>query len=143
MGEKIFLSISFLSKATVQAALIPGFALMLINTSSNTNSLIAAKFVNMCILLILISAPVGSMLMEILGKRLLTKDPPENEYIMSGGISKRDSINELNITINTNISLSNNKSQQHKVDQSSINEESNIPFIDERNGMKRTILSSV
>ncbi|KAL3283132.1 hypothetical protein HHI36_006288 [Cryptolaemus montrouzieri] len=83
MKEKVFVSLSWMSKATVQAALGP-VALGIVEESSNPNEndvAYAKKVLMVCVLSILLTAPTGAILISLSGPRLLTKtkfpDVPE------------------------------------------------------------------
>ncbi|KAK7867327.1 hypothetical protein R5R35_001106 [Gryllus longicercus] len=73
LKEKIFVALAWMSKATVQAALGP-VALDLVRPENNEQKTgYAEKVLVVCVLSIMITAPVGAILMTILGPRLLKK----------------------------------------------------------------------
>ncbi|XP_060518292.1 sodium/hydrogen exchanger 9B1 isoform X2 [Cylas formicarius] len=70
--EKVFIAFALMSKATVQAALAP-VALATISNESSVEHEYAEKILMICILSIMLSAPIGAIMITILGPRLLTK----------------------------------------------------------------------
>ncbi|XP_017786127.1 PREDICTED: mitochondrial sodium/hydrogen exchanger 9B2 isoform X2 [Nicrophorus vespilloides] len=73
LKEKIFVALSWMAKATVQAALGP-VALILVTESGNEKDKIYADTVLMiCVLSIMLTAPTGAILITLSGPRLLTK----------------------------------------------------------------------
>ncbi|CAD5222794.1 unnamed protein product [Bursaphelenchus xylophilus] len=69
--ERIFISICFFPKATVQAALAP----FIIQYATGNDDRDKSKFLfNTCVLSILATAPVGQLLIDLLGKYLLEKE---------------------------------------------------------------------
>ncbi|KAG5885182.1 hypothetical protein JTB14_000945 [Gonioctena quinquepunctata] len=71
LREKIFVSISCMSKASVQAALGP-VALGMV-TAHTTEYHYAEKILTTCVLSIILTAPTSAILMTLLGPRFLTK----------------------------------------------------------------------
>uniref|UniRef100_A0A1I7S9J9 Na_H_Exchanger domain-containing protein n=1 Tax=Bursaphelenchus xylophilus TaxID=6326 RepID=A0A1I7S9J9_BURXY len=69
--EKIFVSLCFLPKATVQAALAP---LMIRYAYANHDPEKMNFLFNTCVLSILITAPIGQLIIDLLGKYLLDKE---------------------------------------------------------------------
>lgn len=82
LKEKIFVALALMAKATVQAALGP-VALDEVATSTNEDEKEYADVVCMiCILSIIITAPIGAIVISLAGPKLLTKtqaaqSPPE------------------------------------------------------------------
>uniref|UniRef100_A0A914CJ89 Cation/H+ exchanger domain-containing protein n=1 Tax=Acrobeloides nanus TaxID=290746 RepID=A0A914CJ89_9BILA len=70
--ERCYISIAFLPKATVQAALVP----VIYNYCSNdyTCRPFAQDILQTCILSIIITAPVGQILLQVLSKCLLSRE---------------------------------------------------------------------
>ncbi|KAG5868114.1 hypothetical protein JTB14_002906 [Gonioctena quinquepunctata] len=94
LKEKIFVSLSCMSKATVQAALGP-VTLGLVTAQTKEYDY-AEKILNTCVLSIMITAPTSAILITLLGPRFLTKTTPckETEGWRS---SRRPSIRDISI----------------------------------------------
>ncbi|CAG9814942.1 unnamed protein product [Phaedon cochleariae] len=71
LKEKIFVAISWMSKATVQAALGPAVLGMVAAQSKEHEY--GDKILTTCVLSIMLTAPTGAILITLLGPRLLTK----------------------------------------------------------------------
>ncbi|CEF59258.1 GH07323p [Strongyloides ratti] len=71
MSEKVFTAFCFMPKATVQAALAPViYQFLLIDLDWNTH---AAFFISTCIIAIIITAPLGQIIIRLFGYLLLSK----------------------------------------------------------------------
>ncbi|CAD5216667.1 unnamed protein product [Bursaphelenchus okinawaensis] len=70
LKEKIFVSVCFFPKATVQAALAP---LVIQYTGDNDPEKMSFIF-NTCVLSILVTAPIGQLIIDVLGRYLLDKE---------------------------------------------------------------------
>ena len=82
--ERIFVALAWLPKATVQAALGPVALDTLRNSDSDTNSeqyemreKLGLKVLTIAVLVILITAPIGSVAITLAGPRLLNKQDTE------------------------------------------------------------------
>nr|CAD7586132.1 unnamed protein product [Timema genevievae] len=77
LKEKIFVALSWMSKASVQAALGP-VALNSVRSGSDEQKGYAEMVLMMCVLSILLTAPTGAILISLSGSRLLKKtlSPP-------------------------------------------------------------------
>lgn len=75
--ERLFVSISYLPKATVQAAI--GGGLLDLGNQAGSESIIAAGVIvlSVAVVAILFTAPLGAILMDVTYKKLLTKDEAE------------------------------------------------------------------
>lgn len=73
MKEKFFVSLSWMSKATVQAALGPVALKHLSNSSSDELKNYAYIVQTVSVLSILLTAPLGAILISVTGTKLLTK----------------------------------------------------------------------
>lgn len=73
LKEKIFVALSWMSKATVQAALGPVAMKHLTSESSKEERHYAEIVQTICVLSILLTAPLGAIIISISGTRLLTK----------------------------------------------------------------------
>uniref|UniRef100_A0A0N5BFL0 Na_H_Exchanger domain-containing protein n=1 Tax=Strongyloides papillosus TaxID=174720 RepID=A0A0N5BFL0_STREA len=144
--ERIFLSISLIPKATVQAALAPAFAFLLVTKRKNQSLLTKQSadiiILNICILSILITAPIGHMLMSLLSRKLLTQQKSEEEETKYEKEEEK-LLNIGNVGKNGNNSkiFSSQKrfqSQALSVIPESVSDE-NVPFIDERENEKTRI----
>lgn len=71
LKEKFFVALSWMAKATVQAALGPVILGIIGDNDPNTKH--ATNIVTICILSIMLTAPTGAILITITGPRLLTK----------------------------------------------------------------------
>ncbi|XP_050529093.1 sodium/hydrogen exchanger 9B2 isoform X2 [Daktulosphaira vitifoliae] len=95
--EKLFISLSWMAKASVQAALAPAVLEMAKEDGNLENVKFAQTIVMICILAILLTAPTGALLITLTGTRLLTKTknfPPKGQWRPGPRRSIRD------ITIN-------------------------------------------
>ncbi|XP_046737471.1 sodium/hydrogen exchanger 9B2 [Diprion similis] len=72
MKEKVFVSLSLMAKATVQAALGPT-ALEQVSAEDAERTEYGETVLMLCILSILITAPIGAIIITLAGPRLLTK----------------------------------------------------------------------
>ncbi|XP_043522279.1 sodium/hydrogen exchanger 9B2-like [Frieseomelitta varia] len=95
LKEKVFIALSWMAKATVQAALAPT-ALDKVNPNDPEQVYYAEIVVTMCVLSILLTAPTGAILITLSGPKLLTKtttpaSPPE------GWKARRPSIRDISI----------------------------------------------
>ena len=95
LKEKVFIALSWMAKATVQAALAPT-ALDKVNPNDPEQVYYAETVVTMCVLSILLTAPTGAILITLSGPKLLTKtttpaSPPE------GWKARRPSIRDISI----------------------------------------------
>ena len=102
--ERIFISLSWLPKATVQAALC-SFPLIVIKDVMDETDELFSKYVewgnqilSTSILSIIMTAPLGLLAIEHLGPRLLSKDDlvPLNLGKTDPSIIKRNASNEIN-----------------------------------------------
>ncbi|XP_077286076.1 putative SLC9B1-like protein SLC9B1P1 isoform X2 [Arctopsyche grandis] len=76
MKEKIFIGLSWMAKATVQAALGPLAIDSVRETNGSEEAMNYANIVLMiCILSIILTAPLGAILISLTGPRLLSKSP--------------------------------------------------------------------
>ncbi|KAJ6649754.1 Sodium/hydrogen exchanger 9B2 [Pseudolycoriella hygida] len=78
LKEKVFVAMSWMAKATVQAALGP---VCLKRLSENPNATpedvrLAETVLMICVLSIVVTAPIGAILISVTGTRLLTKTKP-------------------------------------------------------------------
>lgn len=71
LKEKVFVAISWMSKATVQAALGP--VLLGMVAAGSKEHEYAQKILTICVLSIMLTAPLGGILITVLGPILLTK----------------------------------------------------------------------
>ncbi|VDK68815.1 unnamed protein product [Anisakis simplex] len=67
-SEQIFVSLAFISKATVQAALVPQLVQLTAGTQYSTQS---AIILDTCVFAILITAPFGQLILRVLGPKTL------------------------------------------------------------------------
>lgn len=71
LSEKVFTSFCFMPKATVQAALAPViYQFLLLDMDWNTH---ATFFISTCIIAIIITAPLGQIIIRLFGYLLLSK----------------------------------------------------------------------
>ncbi|XP_025405058.1 sodium/hydrogen exchanger 9B1 isoform X2 [Sipha flava] len=75
--EKLFISLSWMAKASVQAALGPA-VLEASSGHSEVNVGHAQMIVTLCIISILLTAPAGAIIVSLLGPKLLTKAKPNS-----------------------------------------------------------------
>lgn len=73
MKEKFFVALSWMSKATVQAALGPVAMKNLPNDASSEEKHYAYVTQTMAVLSIVLTAPLGAILISVTGTKLLTK----------------------------------------------------------------------
>ena len=71
--EKFFVSLSWMAKATVQAALGPVAMRNLTEDSTEEERHYAYVILTVCILSIVLTAPLGAIIISVTGSRLLTK----------------------------------------------------------------------
>ncbi|XP_076244906.1 na[+]/H[+] hydrogen antiporter 1 isoform X2 [Calliopsis andreniformis] len=95
LKEKIFIALSWMAKATVQAALAPT-TLDKVDPNDSEQVFYAETVVTMCVLSILLTAPAGAIIITLSGPKLLTKTtapvaPPE------GWKARRPSIRDISI----------------------------------------------
>lgn len=81
LKEKVFIALSWMAKATVQAALGPG-TLDEVDRDDQRQVEYAETVLTMCVLSILLTAPAGAIIISLSGPKLLTKTtapvvPPE------------------------------------------------------------------
>ena len=71
--EKVFLCVTWIPKATVQAA-VGSIALDLAREANNSNYIaLATNVINIAVLSIVVTAPLGTILISLLAPKLLTK----------------------------------------------------------------------
>ncbi|XP_055638910.1 sodium/hydrogen exchanger 9B2 isoform X3 [Toxorhynchites rutilus septentrionalis] len=98
MKEKIFVAISWMSKATVQAALGPVALKAVTSQHRSEEELHMAELVkNFCILSIILSAPLGAILISVSGTKLLKKTKPMLEPPDGWRRSHRPSLHDISI----------------------------------------------
>lgn len=95
LKEKIFIALSWMAKATVQAALAPT-ALDKVDPNDPLQVYYAETVMTICVLSILLTAPAGAIMITLSGPKLLTKTtapvaPPE------GWKARRPSIRDISI----------------------------------------------
>ncbi|XP_037045035.1 sodium/hydrogen exchanger 9B2-like [Bradysia coprophila] len=99
--EKLFVSLSWMAKAIVQAALGPVFLKRLEeNPDATEEEKHLAKTMSMiCVLSIILTAPLGALLIAISGTKLLTKTAPlQPSHLRRGsGWTRRPSLYDLSI----------------------------------------------
>lgn len=96
--EKIFVAISWMSKATVQAALGPVALKAVTSQQRSAEEVHYAELVkNFCILSIILSAPLGALLISVSGSKLLTKTKPILEPPEGWRRSHRPSLHDISI----------------------------------------------
>lgn len=93
--EKVFIALSWMAKATVQAALGP-VTLDEVNHKDTEQVEYASTVLTLCVLSILLTAPTGAVIISLSGPKLLTKTtapalPPE------GWRTRRPSIRDISI----------------------------------------------
>ncbi|KAL4103489.1 hypothetical protein QTP88_018865 [Uroleucon formosanum] len=108
--EKLFIALSWMAKASVQAALGPAVLEVAINKKQDEGY--SRTIVMVCIISILLTAPAGAIIVSLTGPKLLTKAKPSNEQWRCG---PRPSIRD--ITLNSEdedngTSVSNNQAQE-------------------------------
>lgn len=102
LKEKVFIALAWMTKATVQAALAPT-ALDEVDKSNPQEVHYAETVLMLCVLSILLTAPLGAIIITLSGPKLLTKTttpvtPPE------GWRTRRPSIRDISI-INEEVDL--------------------------------------
>lgn len=95
LKEKIFVALSWMSKATVQAALGP-LALVLVGDKLPEKTY-AEKVLMICVLSIILTAPTGAILITLTGPRLLTKTKAPQPVAEGWRRSHRPSIYDISI----------------------------------------------
>ncbi|XP_055544236.1 sodium/hydrogen exchanger 9B2 isoform X5 [Wyeomyia smithii] len=96
--EKLFVAISWMSKATVQAALGPLPLKAVTSQHRAEEELHYAELVkNICILSIILSAPLGALLISVSGTKLLKKTKPMLEPPEGWRRSHRPSLHDISI----------------------------------------------
>lgn len=95
LKEKVFIALSWMAKATVQAALAPT-ALDKVNPDDSDQVYYAETVVTMCVLSILLTAPTGAMLITLSGPKLLKKTTTPAAQ-PDGWKSRRPSIRDISI----------------------------------------------
>ncbi|XP_055714049.1 sodium/hydrogen exchanger 9B2 isoform X2 [Phlebotomus papatasi] len=94
--EKIFVGLSWSAKATVQAALGPVAMKYLTDDSTDEERSWADKTLTLCVLSIVLTAPLGAILISITGTKLLTKT--RQPHIVEGWRrSHRPSLRDISI----------------------------------------------
>ncbi|KAF2885185.1 hypothetical protein ILUMI_20982 [Ignelater luminosus] len=115
LKEKIFVAISWMSKATVQAALGP---VALVAVGDNLpGKTYAEKVLMICVLSIILTAPAGAILITLTGPRLLTKTKTPQPPPEGWRRSHRPSIYDISII---------DEDEEDEKDQSSDNSIDNI-----------------
>ncbi|XP_024082541.1 sodium/hydrogen exchanger 9B2 isoform X2 [Cimex lectularius] len=93
--EKIFCALSWMSKASVQAALGP-VALDIVRERGIDESVYAQKVLTICVMSIILTAPIGAILITMTGSKLLNKT--SEPIIMEGWRrSARPSLRDITI----------------------------------------------
>uniref|UniRef100_A0A2S2NJL7 Sodium/hydrogen exchanger 9B1 n=2 Tax=Schizaphis graminum TaxID=13262 RepID=A0A2S2NJL7_SCHGA len=110
--EKLFIALSWMAKASVQAALGPAVLEVAINNKNSEHIAYSRTIVMVCIISILLTAPAGAIIVSLSGPKLLTKAKPSNEQWRRG---PRPSIRD--ITLNSEdeengTSVSNDQAQE-------------------------------
>lgn len=95
LKEKIFVALSWMSKATVQAALGP-IALSIVGDKQPEKDY-AEKVLMICVLSIILTAPTGAILITLSGSRLLTKFKAHPHIPEGWKRSHRPSIYDISI----------------------------------------------
>lgn len=95
LKEKIFIALSLMAKATVQAALAPT-TLDKVNPDDPEQVYYAEITVTMCVLSILLTAPAGAILISLSGPKLLTKTTAP-VMPAEGWKARRPSIRDISI----------------------------------------------
>ncbi|XP_050509177.1 sodium/hydrogen exchanger 9B2 isoform X2 [Diabrotica virgifera virgifera] len=99
LKEKLFVSVSWISKGIVQAALGP-VALSLLENKRSDEVIEAQKIMQCCILSIILTAPTGALLTTILGPILLTKEKPLPPELRVRKKSRRQSFLSPDLLLN-------------------------------------------
>ncbi|XP_004519867.1 sodium/hydrogen exchanger 9B1 isoform X2 [Ceratitis capitata] len=94
--EKFFVAISWMSKATVQAALAPVALRNLDENASDAEKRYAYIVQTLCILSIMLTAPLGAILITLTGPRLLTRTK-QPQVLEGWRRSHRPSIRDISI----------------------------------------------
>ncbi|XP_043467171.1 sodium/hydrogen exchanger 9B2 [Leptopilina heterotoma] len=95
MKEKVFIAISWMAKATVQAALGPG-TLDCIDEKNEEQVHHAETVLTICVLSILLTAPVGAIIISLSGPKLLKKTSAP-VAVTDGWRTRRPSIRDISI----------------------------------------------
>uniref|UniRef100_A0A182RX38 Na_H_Exchanger domain-containing protein n=1 Tax=Anopheles funestus TaxID=62324 RepID=A0A182RX38_ANOFN len=97
--EKIFVAISWMSKATVQAALGPvALKTVMSNENRTEEEVHYAELVKMvCIMSIILTAPLGAILISVTGTKLLKKTKQQLEPMDGWRRSHRPSLHDISI----------------------------------------------
>lgn len=76
--RKVFVSLSWMAKASVQAALGPVFLKRLAEdpNANDEERRLAEIMLTICVLSIILTAPIGALLIAVFGTKLLTKTKP-------------------------------------------------------------------
>ncbi|VVC43995.1 Hypothetical protein CINCED_3A025739 [Cinara cedri] len=93
--EKLFIALSWMAKAAVQAVLGP--AVLEIASHDGNQEIIkfAQTIVTACIISIMLTAPVGAIIVSLSGSKLLTKAKPDNDQWRRG---PRRSIRDITLS---------------------------------------------
>ncbi|CAH1173995.1 unnamed protein product [Phaedon cochleariae] len=83
LKEKVFVSIAWMCKAIVQAALGPVALNMIKKNNDTSDTQIGQRILTTCILSIILTAPTGALLTTLLGPHLLTKTKLIPEVMMN------------------------------------------------------------
>ena len=94
LKEKVFIAFSWMAKATVQAALGPA-VLDSIDETDPQQVEYAEKVLAICVLSILLTAPLGAIIISLSGPKLLTKTTAPAP--IEGWRSRRPSIRDISI----------------------------------------------
>ncbi|XP_069677271.1 sodium/hydrogen exchanger 9B2-like [Periplaneta americana] len=94
LKEKVFVAWAWFPKATVQAAIAPVALDIARQVGSHEDEVYASKVLIVAVLAILVTAPLGAILITLLGPRLLEREPiPEGNSIMVENLDRlNDSI---------------------------------------------------
>ncbi|XP_026461632.1 sodium/hydrogen exchanger 9B2 [Ctenocephalides felis] len=96
LKEKFFVALSWMSKATVQAALGPVAMATLQDNGSEEDKRRAEIVLMVCVMSIIVTAPLGAILISLSGPRLLTKTR-QPQIIEGWRRSHRPSIRDISI----------------------------------------------
>ncbi|XP_025196297.1 sodium/hydrogen exchanger 9B1 isoform X1 [Melanaphis sacchari] len=92
--EKLFIALSWMAKASVQAALGPAVLEVAENNKNSEHIAYSRMIVMVCIISILLTAPAGAIIVSLSGPKLLTKAKPSNEQWRRG---PRPSIRDITL----------------------------------------------
>ncbi|XP_056648034.1 sodium/hydrogen exchanger 9B2-like [Diorhabda sublineata] len=101
LKEKLFVSVSWISKGIVQAALGP-IALSLLEHKESSEKMDAEKLLQCCILSIILTAPTGALLTTVLGPILLTKEKSHSPESATRRKSRRQSFLSPDLLVDKN-----------------------------------------